>query len=188
MSGLEFILPALALAGTATTTVLGMGAAAQEQQARENQQRAAEQQAKLDYERKIAEASARGNMADRAAKAKLAEAEAKTIGATGEGLGAAHRGVLQAMLGDERDKYGVQAAQMNEDKKFMLKTGKIARSDARSAFRTAQLARGAGGLAKLLGGASDMNLGGGGSSLSPNTSEFWLQNQRVKYGSGSNYS
>ena len=116
MSGLEFILPALALAGTATTTVLGMGAAAQEQQARENQQRAAEQQAKLDYERKIA------------------------------------------------------------------------RSDARSAFRTAQLARGAGGMAKLLGGLGDMNVGGGGSSLSPNTSEFWLQNQRVKYGSGSNYS
>lgn len=163
MSGLEFILPALALAGTATTTVLGMGAAAQEQQARENQQRAAEAQAKLDYERKIAEASARGNMADRAAKAKLAEAEAKTIGATGEGLGSAHRGVLKAMLGDEREKYGDQARQMHEDKQFMLKTGKIARSDARKSFQAAQIARGAGGLASLIGGARDMNLGGSGS-------------------------
>jgi hypothetical protein len=160
MSGLEIILPALALAGTATSTVLGMGAAAQEQQARENQQRAAEAQAKSDYERKIAEASARGNMADRAAKAKMADAEANAIGATGEGLNAASRGVLAALFNDERDTHAAQAAQMDADKKFMLKTGQIARRDARSAFKTAQLGRAAGGLASLIGGARDMNLGG----------------------------
>jgi hypothetical protein len=172
MSGLEFILPALALAGSATSTVLGMGAAAQEQQARENQQRAAEQQAKLDYERKIAEASARGNMADRAAKAKMAEAEAKTIGATGEGLNVASRGVLQALFNDERDKESDLARTLNEDKQFMLKTGKIARRDARSAFKTAQLGRAAGGLASLIGGARDMNLGGS-SSLPSNDPRSW---------------
>lgn len=150
MSGMEIILPMMMMGASAVGTGLQMSAQAKAQKAAEEQARAQMAQSKLDAERKIAELSRRGHMADRAARAKLAAAEAETISKTGEGMNTAFKGVLAAMLGDEQNKYGDQARTIDADKEFKLKTGQRAIDQSGDIFGQRQLATAVGGLADLL--------------------------------------
>ena len=143
MSGLEVILPLAMTAASVGSSVIGMGAAAQEQQAAEAAKKQQLAEAKAARQRERATMSQRGDLASREAEAKVKSAQMEF----GEALTPAIKGVLREALGaEQRDIVGAYG-QSKLDEKYEQKTGKKAISQARGSFRTGQIGRLIGGIA-----------------------------------------